>query len=159
MAPQRNQRIAKLSGGQRKRVSIAVELLANPAVLFLDEPTSGLDPGLDKAIMQLLRHLCDQGRTIVLVTHTTEHIDLCDLVAFLAAGRLVYYGPPARRRPISRCTRFSEIYAQVAEAKAPIWRISTSGSRRSTAPTSSSARPVASVHPAAPVATALLMPG
>jgi ABC-type multidrug transport system ATPase subunit len=115
MAPQRNQKIAKLSGGQRKRVSIAVELLANPAVLFLDEPTSGLDPGLDKAIMQLLRHLCDQGRTIVLVTHTTEHIDLCDLVAFLAAGRLVYYGPPSQAPAHFQVPRFSDIYAQVAE--------------------------------------------
>lgn len=67
-----------MSGGQRKRVSIGVELLADPKLFFLDEPTSGLDPGLDKKMMQLLRKLADQGRTVILVTHTTANIKLCD---------------------------------------------------------------------------------
>ncbi len=95
MEAHRYKRICELSGGQRKRVSIALELLANPKVLFLDEPTSGLDPGLDKAIMTQLQLLSDRGRTVVLVTHATENIQMCDLVAIMAGGRLVYYGPPA----------------------------------------------------------------
>ncbi len=87
--------IANLSGGQRKRVSIAAELLADPMLFFLDEPTSGLDPGLEKRMMYTLRNLADGGRTIVLVTHATANITQCDHVAFLAGGRIVFFGPPA----------------------------------------------------------------
>ncbi|MGH2410436.1 MAG: ATP-binding cassette domain-containing protein, partial [Chloroflexota bacterium] len=95
MEGHRDQVISRLSGGQRKRVSIAAELLAQPSVLFLDEPTSGLDPGLDKTVMGLLRLLCDKGRTIILVTHATENIGQCTLVAFMRrGGSLAYFGPP-----------------------------------------------------------------
>jgi ABC-type multidrug transport system ATPase subunit len=76
-------------------VSIASELIADPSLFFLDEPTSGLDPGLEKRMMYTLRYLADSGRTVVLVTHATANITQCDLVAFMADGRLVYYGPPA----------------------------------------------------------------
>src|SRR6476661_3866552 len=87
--------VSKLSGGQRKRVSIALELLAKPSIFFLDEPTSGLDPGLDRKMMYLLRKLADKGHTIVLVTHATSNINVCDYVCFLAAGgRVAYFGPP-----------------------------------------------------------------
>ncbi|MGV2827732.1 ATP-binding cassette domain-containing protein [Myxosarcina sp. GI1(2024)] len=87
--------VSKLSGGQRKRVSIGVELLANPKLFFLDEPTSGLDPGLDKEMMQLLREQADLGRTIALVTHATNNIGICDRIAFMGlGGKLCYYGPP-----------------------------------------------------------------
>lgn len=96
MAHRRNALISELSGGQRKRVSIGVELLADPKLFFLDEPTSGLDPGLDKKMMQLLRKLANQGRTVILVTHATANIKLCDRVVFLGlGGRLCYFGPPS----------------------------------------------------------------
>src|SRR5205085_6147754 len=95
MTDRRNLLIKKLSGGQRKRVSIALELLAQPSIFFLDEPTSGLDPGLDRKMMALLRRPADRGQTIVLVTHATNNINSCDYVCFLAqGGRLVYFGPP-----------------------------------------------------------------
>jgi ABC-type multidrug transport system ATPase subunit len=88
-------RIDRLSGGQRKRASVAVELLTSPALLFLDEPTSGLDPGFERSVMQLLRTMSDAGRTIVVTTHSMDSLDLCDRVLVLAAGgRTVYYGPP-----------------------------------------------------------------
>ena len=91
----RNAKIKDLSGGQRKRVSIGVELLADPRILFLDEPTSGLDPGLDKRMMQLLRSLADGGRTVALVTHATNNVMLCDQVVFLGrGGYLCYAGKP-----------------------------------------------------------------
>ncbi|MBE9047843.1 ATP-binding cassette domain-containing protein [Pleurocapsales cyanobacterium LEGE 10410] len=91
----RNTLVSRLSGGQRKRVSIGVELLADPKLFFLDEPTSGLDPGLDKEMMLLLREQADRGRTIALVTHATDNIDICDRLAFLGlGGNLCYYGPP-----------------------------------------------------------------
>ncbi len=87
--------IARLSGGQQKRVSIGVELLTRPGLFFLDEPTSGLDPGTESAFMHLLRRLADQGCTIVLVTHTTKNVALADKVVFMArGGYLAWYGPP-----------------------------------------------------------------
>ncbi len=89
------QPVRTLSGGQRKRVSIASELLNDPAILFLDEPTSGLDPGLDKRMMFLLRLLADQGHTIVLITHNIAHVDLCDQLVIVApGGYIVYSGEP-----------------------------------------------------------------
>jgi len=87
--------ISGLSGGQQKRVSIGVELLTKPGLFFLDEPTSGLDPGTETALMQLMRRLADQGRTIVLITHATKNVMLADKVIFLArGGYLAWFGPP-----------------------------------------------------------------
>lgn len=92
----RTKLIKELSGGQRKRVSIALELLAEPEVLFLDEITSGLDPALDFKLMKKLRILADKGHTVILVSHAIENIKLCDYVCFLDKGRLVYFGNPAQ---------------------------------------------------------------
>jgi len=87
--------ISGLSGGQQKRVSIGVELLTKPGLFYLDEPTSGLDPGTETSLMQLMRRLADQGRTIVLITHATKNVMLADKVAFLArGGYLAWFGPP-----------------------------------------------------------------
>ncbi len=87
--------ISRLSGGQQKRVSIGVELLTKPGLFFLDEPTSGLDPGTETSLMQLMRRLADQGRTIVLITHATKNVMLADKVIFLArGGYLAWFGPP-----------------------------------------------------------------
>jgi ABC-type multidrug transport system ATPase subunit len=87
--------IFKLSGGQLKRVSIGVELITKPRLFFLDEPTSGLDPGTEYDMMKLLRKLADQGRTVVLITHATKNVMLCDKVIFLArGGYMAFYGPP-----------------------------------------------------------------
>ncbi|MCA9829746.1 MAG: FHA domain-containing protein [Dehalococcoidia bacterium] len=86
---------SKLSGGQRKRVSIAAELLTRPGLFFLDEATSGLDPGTEGQLMRQLRQLADDGHTVVLITHATKNVMMCDKVAFLArGGYLVFYGPP-----------------------------------------------------------------
>ncbi len=119
MSHQRHALVKHLSGGQRKRVSIGVELLADPKLLFLDEPTSGLDPGLDRRIMQLLRGLADSGRTVVLVTHATSNITLCDRVAFLGqGGRLCYFGPPEDcLKFFSVKDDFALIYNQLETAK------------------------------------------
>ncbi len=104
--------VSKLSGGQRKRVSIALELLANPSVFFLDEPTSGLDPGLDRKMMFLLRRLADKGHTIILVTHATNNINACDYICFLTqGGRLAYFGPPNEAKAYFGKTDFAEIYS------------------------------------------------
>jgi ABC-type multidrug transport system ATPase subunit len=93
-------RIDQLSGGQRKRVSVAYELLTEPSLLFLDEPTSGLDPGYERSLMERLRELADGGRTVIVVTHSVASLELCDRVLFLApGGRGAYFGPPGRVAP------------------------------------------------------------
>ena len=110
--------ISRLSGGERKRVSMAAELLTEPSLLFLDEPTSGLDPGMEKKTMQLLARLCRQGRTVVLITHATQNIVLCDQVALLApGGRLVYYGPPRDALEFFEVPDFAEIYLEIGSVE------------------------------------------
>ena len=90
-----DKRIHSLSGGQRKRVSVALELLTKPSLIFLDEPTSGLDPGMDRDVMQLLRGLADDGRTVLVVTHSVAELQLCDKLLVMApGGGVAYFGPP-----------------------------------------------------------------
>lgn len=91
--------MGSLSGGQRKRASIAVEMLTRPDVFFLDEPTSGLDPATAREVLALLRRLAGAGTTIVLTTHSPTDIDLCDRIVFLARdGYLAFVGTPAEAR-------------------------------------------------------------
>ena len=113
MSEQREQVVSSLSGGQRKRVSIGAELIAEPSVFFLDEATSGLDPGLEKKLMYTLRRMADAGRTIVLVTHATANIRQCDHLAFMGDGRLVFFGPPADALEFFGASDFADIYAAI----------------------------------------------
>ncbi len=108
--------IGKLSGGQKKRASIAVELLADPRLLFLDEPTSGLDPGIERKLMRSLADMAREGRTIVLVTHTTLNLHLCDQVVFLGAGgKLCYAGNPQEALPFFGVSDFVDVYPKIDE--------------------------------------------
>ena len=89
----RNSLIKSLSGGQRKRASIAVELLSDPNLLFLDEPASGLDPGTERNLMQSLRNMANNGKTVILVTHSTLQLKMCDKIVFMGrGGNLCFYG-------------------------------------------------------------------
>ena len=109
-------RIDKLSGGQRKRVSIALELITNPELLFLDEPTSGLDPGLDAHVMKTLRVIADSGQTVLVVTHSVENLDFCDKVVLMASGgRVAYSGPPSSIFPTLKCKNWSEVFKLLAD--------------------------------------------
>lgn len=125
MTPHRDKLVENLSGGQRKRVSIGAELLADPSLFFLDEPTSGLDPGLEKKMMYTLRRLADSGRTVVLVTHATANITQCDHVVFMSDGRMVYFGPPSEALDFFGVTSgdFADIYTKIegiADPSGPI---------------------------------------
>lgn len=104
--------IRSLSGGQKKRASIAVELLADPGLFFLDEPTSGLDPGTEASLMNTLNNLAKQkGKTIVMVTHTTQNLHLCDKILFMGkGGRICFYGSPAECMDFFGVDNLTEIY-------------------------------------------------
>lgn len=110
-----------LSGGQFKRVSLAVELIANPNILFLDEVTSGLDAGTDKKMMQLFAELAAQQKTVICVTHTLENIDACHLVVLLHQGKAVYFGPPKGALDHFHVSRLSEVYELIETQPADHW--------------------------------------
>jgi ABC-type multidrug transport system ATPase subunit len=107
-------RIDKLSGGQRKRASVAMELLTGPSLLILDEPTSGLDPALDRQVMTMLRQLADAGRVVLVVTHSLTYLDMCDQVLLLApGGKTAFEGPPGEIGPSLGTTNWADIFETV----------------------------------------------
>ena len=114
--PVRHTLISQISPGQRKCVSIGVELLCDPKLFFLDEPTSGFDPGLEKEMMQLLRELANQNRTIILATDATANIAICDRIAVLGlGGQLCYFGPPKEALKFFNLAEgdFADIYIEL----------------------------------------------
>ena len=120
LSERRDVPVSSLSGGQRKRVSIGVELLTRPRLFFLDEPTSGLDPGMELEAMKIFRHLADQGHTLIVITHATTNIMLCDRIAFLArGGYLAYFGPPKEALAYFGARDFPEIYLKLEREKTP----------------------------------------
>lgn len=116
LTERKNTYIRKLSGGQKKRASIAVELLADPGLFFLDEPTSGLDPDTEQSLMHTLARLSKtEGKTIITVTHTIQSIHLCDKVIFMGAGgRICYCGPPSEMLEYFGKKNMVEIYNELA---------------------------------------------
>lgn len=112
--------INNLSGGQRKRASVALELLTEPDLLFLDEPTSGLDPGLDRQVMKQLRELANGGRTVVVVTHSVANLDVCDEVIVLApGGRVAYQGSPFNVLAHFGASDWAEVFDALHTGSAP----------------------------------------
>ena len=106
-----NTRADRLSGGQLKRVNVAQELLTKPSLLFLDEPTSGLDPGLDKSVMEQMRDLAHDGRTVIVVTHSVANLDTCDrLLVLVPGGRIAFYGPPDEGLNYFRLPGWAEVF-------------------------------------------------
>ena len=109
--------VEKLSGGQRKRTSVAIELLTRPSLLILDEPTSGLDPGYEKSVMDLLRKLADGGRTVITVTHSIQSLDRCDRILFLApGGQTAFFGPPPETLQFFSRTTYAEVFQDLDRA-------------------------------------------
>lgn len=113
--------IHRLSGGQRKRVSVGVELLARPPVLFLDEPSSGLDPATEFQLMELLRDLADTGCTIVCTTHVMEHAYLFDRLSVLVGGRAAFLGSAQEARDYFRVPKLTALYDRLQERSPADW--------------------------------------
>lgn len=105
----------RLSGGQRKRVSIGVELMANPGILFLDEPTAGLDPALEESFMESCQQLARQGRTVLMSTHVMQSLERLDLVLILQKGYLVFLGKPEEALSFFGVQQLTQIYRPLAQ--------------------------------------------
>jgi len=118
LSERRDVPISQLSGGQRKRVSIAVELITKPSVIFLDEPTSGLDPATEEKVMKLFRQIAESGRTVILTTHAMENVKLFDKIVVLMRGKLVFYGKPQEALAHCGAESFKDLYDKL---EAPIF--------------------------------------
>ncbi len=116
LSDKRDSMIKALSGGQRKRASIAVELLSDPSLLFLDEPASGLDPGTERSLMHSLRAMADSGKTVILVTHSTLQLSMCDKIVFMGkGGRLCFYGSEDEALRFFGVDSIVDIYAMITD--------------------------------------------
>ena len=119
LTPVKNNLVVKLSGGQRKRLSIAMEFISNPTLFILDEPDSGLDGVMARELFQQLRMIADQGKIIIVITHTPDRvIDLFDDVIVLAkdanrTGRLAWFGPIGEARAFFGKDSMEEIVKSV----------------------------------------------
>src|SRR5690606_6424743 len=148
LADKRDLPVKKLSGGQRKRVSIAVELITKPSVIFLDEPTTGLDPSTEGKIMSLFRQIAESGHTVVMTTHAMENVRLFDKIVILMKGKLVFYGRPDEALAYFGAADFPALYdiIEAADAKPDELRSRFENSRNFAGLI---AQPLASATPAA----------
>ena len=109
-------RVGSLSGGQRKRASIAVELLTDPRVFFLDEPTSGLDPVTSAELITRLRQLADRRATVVFTTHSVEDLGRCDRIVFMTrGGRVGFVGSVDEALEQFEVSSVPELYRRLAD--------------------------------------------
>ncbi len=119
LTPVKDSLVSKLSGGQRKRLSIAMEFISNPSLFILDEPDSGLDGVMARELFEQLRMIADQGKIIIVITHTPDRvIDLFDDVIVLAkdakrTGRLAFFGPIAEAREFFGKEKMEEIVKSI----------------------------------------------
>ena len=119
-------RIRRLSGGQRKRVSLALELLTSPPLLILDEPTSGLDPGLEVRTMTLLSQVAGTGRIVLVATHAMESIERAEALCVLVGGHVAFFGPPRKALSYFRVDRYAELFRQLEKQSPSSWGLTAS---------------------------------
>ena len=139
LTEKKNSFIKALSGGQKKRASIAVELLSDPNLLFLDEPASGLDPGTERNLMQSLREMADSGKTIILVTHSTLQLKMCDKIVFMGkGGNLCFFGSYDEALRFFCVSDIIDVYNMITD-HAKEWRERYDTTRAKTGPSRSAA--------------------
>ena len=117
-------RIRRLSGGQRKRVAVALELLTYPPLLILDEPTSGLDPGLEAQMMEVFSEVAATGRIVLVATHAMDSLDQADVLCVLVGGHVAYFGPPAEALRFFRVERYADLFRQLEKQEPHAWHLS-----------------------------------
>src|SRR5260221_426812 len=156
LRPHIHKSISYLSGGQRKRVSVGVELLAKPAILYLDEPTSGLDPATEFQLMELLRDLADTGCTIVCTTHVMENAYLMDQLIVLVGGCLAFQGSAQGTREYFGVPKLTGLYDRLADRLPKDWQ---SAFLERPAPPEDASLPAANLtRPQKPARRALALP-
>lgn len=141
-------RIKRLSGGQRKRVSVALELLTEPGVLILDEPTSGLDPGMEAQMMALFAEVAAGGRVVMVATHAMASIHRCGALVVLVGGRLAFAGPPEAALPYFEVADHDGIFKALKAHAPPVW------AKRWMAAPKPAPRPIGALPSPAPAAPA-----
>lgn len=122
LSDRRRLRIRKLSGGQRKRVSVALELLTEPPLMILDEPTSGLDPGLEALLMSLFLAISRSGRIVLVATHAMQSLDLCHALLVIVAGRVAFLGEPQAALEYFRVEEYRGIFDQIPKMSPSAWK-------------------------------------
>lgn len=118
-----DRQVKVLSGGQKRRLGLALELVTNPNLLLCDEVTSGLDPKSEREITQLLHDLARQNdkRIVINVTHSLTNLSLFDTVLVLHEGRVVYHGPPRALNHYFSVEQAEDIYPKLARRSAERW--------------------------------------
>jgi ABC-type multidrug transport system ATPase subunit len=158
LAALRDRPVKVLSGGQRRRLSLALELVTDPVLLLCDEVTSGLDPKSEHEIVELMHQLSrNQHRLVVNVTHSLANLDLYDSVLVLDAGRIVYHGPPRALEHYFSVEKAEDVYLRLAKRKTGEWAESWAKHREAyyaTMPPQTAIAPGASVSAATPGAIA-----
>ena len=158
LAALRDRPVKVLSGGQRRRLSLALELVTDPVLLLCDEVTSGLDPKSEHEIVELMHQLSrNEHRLVVNVTHSLANLDLYDSVLVLDAGRIVYHGPPRALEHYFSVEKAEDVYLRLAKRKTGEWADSWAKHREAyyaTMPPQTAIAPGASVSAATPGAIA-----
>jgi len=113
--------IRQLSGGQRKRVSVALELLTTPDFMILDEPTSGLDPGMDTQMMELFASISQQQKIVMVATHNMQNIERCQNMLLMQQGHVVFFGPPNIALPWFKVREFEDIFIRLQQHTPGEW--------------------------------------
>ena len=111
----KQQRVGTLSGGMRRRVSLAISLLHKPRLAFLDEPTAGVDPKLRRSFWDYFSALAEQSVTLVVTTHLVDEAQRCHVVGFLMAGRLLTQGTPSDILAQTQTTNLDDAFIALQE--------------------------------------------
>ena len=123
LAPIADRKVKVLSGGQKRRLGLAMELVSDPKLLLCDEVTSGLDPRSEKEIVHLLHDLSrTDGRSVILVTHSLAHLELYDSILVLHDGCVAFHGPPAQLTHYFSVDDSEEVYPTLAKQSGVTWQ-------------------------------------
>ena len=132
LSPISDRQVKVLSGGQKRRLGLAMELVSDPKLLLCDEVTSGLDPRSEREIVRLLHDLSRKdGRIVLSVTHSLSHLELYDSILVLHEGRVAFHGPPDQLTHYFSVSDTEEVYPRLASQPSERWHSSWQKHRES----------------------------